>query len=225
MRIKSSYRDFYDHIAYIYGGGDPKVVYIRRKFPAVTETDEITGTIAVDHTNVRELPRVDPFRSTHRFKWLVIAGKYYLLASKYNEENYTLLDEVEHAELIKKEFTSRPWRESKTYANYVGSDGGEGLLELSRKLDAPVFVINDTYHYNWPARTYDIRVDRNIPILGDLGVAKLIPPEQMYQNIAYFLANTMHVSPDLAPPVDIADKDRIVQAGFDLKQSFRHRKD
>jgi hypothetical protein len=34
----------------------------------------------------------------------------------------------------------------------------------------------------------------------------------------------MKESPDIKPPVEIHDKDKITGHGFDLKQSFRHRK-
>lgn len=69
-----------------------------------------------------------------------------------------------------------------------------------------------------------LSIEGKTPRLKDLGLSSLYPAEALYQDIAYFVGNVLHPSPDLAPPVFIADKDKIVQYGFDLKQSFRHRK-
>ena len=46
----------------------------------------------------------------------------------------------------------------------------------------------------------------------------------MYQEISYFIGNTMNESPDIKPPVEISNKDKISKAGFDLKNSFRKMK-
>ncbi len=64
----------------------------------------------------------------------------------------------------------------------------------------------------------------HVPILKDIGFNHVQSPEQTYQDISYYMANVLRENPDVVPPVKIADKDRIVQHGFDLKQSFRHRK-
>jgi hypothetical protein len=37
------------------------------------------------------------------------------------------------------------------------------------------------------------------------------------------MGNLMHNTPDINPPAVLSEKERIVKAGFDLKQSFRHR--
>lgn len=92
------------------------------------------------------------------------------------------------------------------------------ILELTRLLSQPVLKI---YH-----NRYAVLVDKNIPRLTEYGFHNNIDAEQLYQNLEYWFGNLRHTpSPDLAPPVTLSDKDRIVQHGFDLKQSFRHRKD
>jgi len=73
-------------------------------------------------------------------------------------------------------------------------------------------------------RTGTVRVDENIPILGDIGLAAVYPAEQLYQDLSYFIVNTMKDSPDMAKPSSITDKEKISSHGFDLKMSFRHRK-
>lgn len=66
-----------------------------------------------------------------------------------------------------------------------------------------------------------------IPNLSEIkGLAKVYTPEQIYQDISYWVTNVLNTSPDVqpagAPPQ--TDKEKIVAHGLDLKQSFRHRK-
>jgi hypothetical protein len=51
----------------------------------------------------------------------------------------------------------------------------------------------------------------------------LIPATQMYQELSYFMGNTIKEHPDTEPPVEVSNNCKIINAGFDLKQSFRHR--
>jgi hypothetical protein len=51
----------------------------------------------------------------------------------------------------------------------------------------------------------------------------LISPQQMYQDLAMFMGNRMKDTPDVQPPVELNNRQKIVKAGFDLIQSFRHR--
>jgi hypothetical protein len=91
-------------------------------------------------------------------------------------------------------------------------------LELTRKVGAPVFTCE---HKSW--RNDIIHVDGNVPILATMGIPAMIPAEQLYQDIAYFIGNTIKLSPDTMPATVMTDKEKIAAAGFDLKQSFRHR--
>ena len=56
------------------------------------------------------------------------------------------------------------------------------------------------------------------------GFPEIMPAEQLYQDLAYYIANVIEDGIDLRPPTEIADIDKVVQYGFDKKQSFRHRK-
>ena len=95
------------------------------------------------------------------------------------------------------------------------------LLELSRLVGAPVFVVTDINPRF--QNGVKIQVDEFCPVLKEMGMSALISPEQMYQQLAYFMGNTMHPSPDTQPPVEVSNRDKILAAGFDLRQSFRHR--
>lgn len=216
MLIKSNYKDYYDYVAHVYGGGDPVVKYIREKFPVpedkiskgyIPTSFEVEVTSEITQLPGRYYYRDDPYS----YKWLIIAGKYYLLRSK--QVAYELAEpyQLYHSD------------DPKLMALYIGADGGKPLIELSRQLKAPVFMISDTRSYYGRQQSFHAQIEYNIPVLKDYGIPSIIPAEQMYQDISYFIGNVMHESPDTAPPVTISDKDRIVQHGFDLKKSFRHR--
>lgn len=106
---------------------------------------------------------------------------------------------------------------------YSGPVDCPALLPLHRKLQAPVFHILDSGGVPGKAQ-YSYVIPYRLPILQEHGFADVVDPYQMYQDLEYFIANTMNESPDMMPPTEMTDKERIVAAGFDLKQSFRHRK-
>jgi hypothetical protein len=102
-------------------------------------------------------------------------------------------------------------------------------IAISKKLDrfVPVFIIENCERLSTSRRTYDWRYEYEINVdvhLDSLGFACMRSAEQAYQEIETYIVNVLRVNPDKAVPVQVADKDKINQHGFDLKQSFRHRK-
>lgn len=91
-------------------------------------------------------------------------------------------------------------------------------LELTRAAKQPVLLLESGGRY--------VSIHRRVPQLTKYSVHDHISAELIYQKLEYWFGNQQFTpSPDLSPPVTISDKDRIVQHGFDLKKSFRHRKD
>ena len=92
----------------------------------------------------------------------------------------------------------------------------DSAWKLCKQLGAPVFV----------CATYPriMEVNEFVPNLGIHKIAHYYPAEQIYQDIEYFLTNTMHENPDNSPPTKMVDSEKIVSHGFDIRQSFRHRK-
>lgn len=247
MKINSPFKDYYDHEAHIYGGGDPRITYSRVPLTprnifgtAEIEAAETTpDTIAIRCRFPYKWSRVfspgwstrSPDEEEDKFRWLAIAGRLYLLvgtrARISDPANFSVISENNpgHARLINR-ITKIRMARNNTYklSDFVGVMEPE-LLPISRALGAPVFVISNITD---PATPHDRRnvvvVDRTIPILGRLGVPAVYSPEQIYQDIAYFMGNTVHESPDIQPPVKVSDRDRLIQHGFDTKTSFRHRK-
>ena len=228
MKIQSQFKDYYDHVAHMYGGGDPKILYLRNRLGKMERFSTDTYVRGLD-IEQKGLPSThdDEIMRKWRYdsKWLAINGKLYLILNKVAgmyeapiPENWTVLDEHRHPEIWAYLHTSRSWwRRDGQEEKYIGREMPE-VLELSRKVGAPVFTFNASYHRS------TAKVDGNVPILSTLGIPALIPAEQLYQDIAYFLGNTMKVSPDLMPATVMTDQEKIAAAGFDIKASFRHRK-
>ena len=245
MKIQSPFKDYYDFVEHLYGS-DPKVTYVRDKLvkdklPVKQQKLRFVGWGAnynPDHLTVTaplrisDLPNNISMRDSgteYSFKWLVITGRYYLLVTvrqqvgntypyQYHYET-SVFDESRHAEIVDSIY-GRFFYERHTGSYYLNR-ADKALDELSRKVGQPVYVINGVHR--WKSED-NISIDIKIPILKDLGIASLIDSQTLFQEIYTYMMNVIRESPDLAPPVKISDKDRLVQHGFDLKQSFRHRK-
>lgn len=99
---------------------------------------------------------------------------------------------------------------NKYYNNY----GKECCLQFSIKNKLPVFLIRSDGRFK-------LTVDEYVPNLGELGFGGILSPEQCYQELSYFIGNVLCDSPDLKLPCEINNEERIIAAGFDLKNSFR----
>lgn len=153
----------------------------------------------------------------HSLKWVSVNGYRYILVQIEPAGAWQVLDEIKHPKLWGSLTQMYFWGVDRntTPATYHACFDKE-LVLISRKLNAPVFTyrLDDGF----------VSVDGEIPILKDIGIDKLIPPEQLYQDISYFMGNIIKESPDMMPATKMTDKEKIQQHGFDLKQSFRHRK-
>ena len=217
MKIYSTYKDFYDHVAQLYGSGDASCLYIRHRLTDRVGKDgeSYGGQIIITQNNILRLPYIkQPFR----FKWLSVCAKYYLLIQTLDENGlvkpWTIIDEKVHTEAW--EILNGRWSRNIELLESIGVFS-EPLLELSRKVGAPVFSFDTSY------RTDDIIVDGEIPILGNIGFPSKMKSQQLYQDIAYFLGNVMKLSPDMMPATTMTDKEKVLQHGFDGRVSFRHR--
>ena len=232
MRIKSSFKDYYDHIAYKYGGGDPKILYMRDRLKPLVDTGYMKYDAGV-YLDIPKLERsfdlLNPTRyhdlRDYTFKYLVIAGKWYLLINETFgdgvEPVFTVLSKERHPKAVEKLTNKKKfyWTNLRDFDYYVGYEDKD-LIEVSRMLNTPVFIV-EGYSWQVKPRKYSLHIDSKLPVLADLGIPAIYPAEQLYQDLAYFIGNKMHVSPDMAPPVEVSNKDKITQFGFDLKRSFR----
>lgn len=241
MKIVSNFKDYYDYVEYLYSpeGGDERLPLFRSK---VDKTKDGNEGLVFNLTGIRNLPYVS-FRSQYyhkgglerfpwRLKWCVVNGKYYLLVTdaKLNAFGAYCRSEAAYLsykpyKLLKQQHPCFPHLTSGTrwlsggYNDSLSIEGAIGvhsdiLVTLSKQVGSPIFTIRE-----WSSNS--VTVDNQIPNLGQLGFAALIPPEQMYQETAMFYGSVMRDTPDNNPPVAVSDKDRLIQKGFDAKVSFR----
>lgn len=91
------------------------------------------------------------------------------------------------------------------------------LVDLSKTLKSPVYSLRRDY------MTRSMCLVPWVPVLSTTGIQDYVSAEQMYQNIEWYLMNVLRDSPDTKPPVEVSNEQKILQHGFDVKQSFRHR--
>lgn len=222
MKIISKFKDYYDHQAHVYGGGDPLIVYERKRLGELLINGLVTEVI-LNHDNdtlanslkVKEYLNVNTIMG-----WLIVCGKPFPLVDvgrNYVKPEWEIFDTVKHKQYIDEDQNTK-WnrivRNRKGYIE-VGQENS-GLIELSKQVGHPVFIIS-------AIRWNHYYIDGNCPILDGIGLAKYYPAEQLYQDLSYFIGNMMKDSPDTQPPVVMSDDVKITNHGFD-KQSFKHRK-
>jgi hypothetical protein len=227
MVIKSPFKDYYDFVAHQYGGGDPAIVYVRNRL-APMEQDRLGGlrqtSREVTVPGDCPLPASIWWRPTEGTSemFLSAVGRGYLLRKKsdLNDDDPNTYAVIAPAEIDREE--QKRGYYGKRYRRFEFGKESAFLVELSRTIGAPVFAIQSILYLHRPD-TCVLRIPGPCPVLREIGMPALISPRQMYQDLAYFLGNTMKPHPDTEPPVEVSNRQKIVKAGFDLKQSFRHR--
>lgn len=236
MIIKSPFTDYYDHIAYLYGEPDKKITYDRTPLAAYDPLAGIAPGITVEHPAYEGLgygARV----FAHQTKYIVIAGKLFLVAMKERSSStgingkWLLVNEKNFPEYFygTPEFQQRKerlgWRadgfkkgDFDVQAAFV-KPPYQRQLNLAIGIQEPVFCIS-----SWNSYSKTVTIEAEIPRLADYGFASLIDPQAMFQEIEYFLSTTVNGSPDTMPIHPMSNSEKIVSHGFDLKKSFRHRK-
>lgn len=220
MQIHSQFKDYYDHIAHLYGGGDPSIQYIRNRLVPLSQTkNEVTmfsGALNYHQAGLRMQFLCHRFVGMS-FKWLVVCAKQYLLVSQNGIlGDYKILSQELHAEVWEYVSKKSRWIGDNLHVSDCVGGTSVALLELIKKVGAPVF----TYTVD---RNDVVTVDGEIPILGNIGLPKLISAQTLYQDLSYFMGNVIKESPDMQPPSKMTDKEKIDQHGFDQRISFRHR--
>lgn len=214
MKIISNYRDYYDHQAHVYGGGDPKIVYVRNhKHITVPELDFWDWKCkSVDILQDVYMLHYDSRNDYNPELRGIVIGDIFFAQIRYDmKSDYVLLQEKDIKHGVRSEWF---WRNKQhkldMFINHVDSS----LIDFCKHINIPVFMFNVTRE--------KLIVDVNCPNLGKLGIASYISAEQMYQHLSYFIGNKMKDNPDTIPPVNVDDKFKIMGHGFDIKRSFRN---
>jgi hypothetical protein len=245
MRIQSKFKDYYDFIGQRYGE-DPDLVYARGKVALPTGTNLIKNREIGDRRFSRCLVGAQREDLTTKTTWrliYVVAGEFVIpcvrgFARAVSEEHDDVIDRpptILHEVLTKDmyewlvvteasskrlarirkrygyDYHEEDWQ--KLQASLQSPAMKQDMREVMTLANAPVFVI---YSH------LGVFVDEYVPRLADYGIPSVIEPQAMWQNVYSTLTNVLRPNPDKDPPVTIADKDKIVKAGFDLKTSFRN---
>lgn len=169
-----------------------------------------------------------------------------VLSQKYNSDIYEyLINNSDYWDDFYQKKNSYLWNRDDPRRVYRLDDligkADSGLDELSKLLTnkmgrpIPMFTIEKD-EFNSSTRRWLHGIEKiDLPInqleinvnvcLNDLGFAAIMSAEQAYQHIESYIVNVLRDNPDKIPPVQVDDKIKIGQHGFDLKQSFRHRKE
>ncbi len=216
MYIISPFKDFYDFVGTQYGI-DKKITYVRNK---TTELNVIFDYFSFEIPfKLLKTPLVNfNYRDKILLKWLVVTGKYYLLIADIIpgcKTKFRLLSQEDFVKYIA--------ARNRSYDNFIGVEDSSAV-KLSKILKSPVFcAVTENNFLRQQANASSIKVDINVPCLAEFGLTKLLDPFTLYQDISYYVTNVLNDSPDTQPPVEVDNKNKILQHGFDLKQSFRHR--
>jgi len=172
-----------------------------------------------------------------KFRWCSFCGKLYLLVADYiaNGSSPLLSGGFGDYHVVREDHpvlevvTAARWgwkmkRERPLFSSIFGAYN-ETCVNLSKLLNSPVLLIENfgdkRSAYNGNSKgTCTVVINPVVPNLGKLGFPAFMPPEVAYQEIAMFLGH-MRDNPDQNPPINVSDRDRLIQKGFDAKASFR----
>lgn len=223
--IPNGQKDYYDHIAHRFGGGDPRVTYNRKRIGPWNNERQCVDDVVLeaDFPNLgTPYGYIKPFSDlAYDIDYLVVCGKAYPLLEldPFNpSRQWELMNLKKHADILRWSKRAQASDDDKMppYPSWAGVEMPE-LVTLCKLVGHPVFVVKR----GMAGRRL---IDGNCPNLSNIGLASVYPAEQLYQDLEIFLSSKMRESPDLAPPSPMSNKEKIVQHGFDVKQSFRHRK-
>lgn len=214
MKIISKFRDYYDFYSTNFGGPDPKIVYERHLLNDTSFSFFENGnTISKDDLDA-DLRYSTSTCYDYDFRWLIVCGKRFLLFRKSEYPKTQIWTAYKNSSEVEKYLNlgkgkRRAWKYFSP--EYYMGEFSQKNLNFCIKHKSPIIVV-------------DGRFTTDSPILGDIiNFVSTYPAEQIYQDISYFMLNQINGSPDIDPPVVLDDKFKIEYAGFDLKQSFRHR--
>jgi len=222
MKLLTKHKDYYDYLQGIYGI-DEKIIYDRR---------------------AKHLEKPSNFLSDNYLEYTFAICNRLFILHYYKKKYYHTPEEIlELNNILIKDNVVGILPESTKYnkkkvstieqaTNYYKRHNRETIVNKvtrqpilirvycsgSFEFDTPITKIYNSYfgEYN---KHEDAKW--NIPILSEYGMAAFYPAEEIYQDISQFLGWLVN-NPEI--PNKQTDTEKIVTHGFDLKESFRHRK-
>ena len=213
MRIVSKFKDYYDYISHEFGE-DPGVVYLRKSLtPAQQRAIPANSGFA---NNLADIVGRHGATIDHSLVFVVVGCRVFPFIRSIPApfQRQPIVEKVELVSAKHEALFLRDHRSRKPKPLYPEVPDNRRLAEIIRLVGAPVFCL----HQSW----YRCVVDERVPVLADWGFPSILPATEAWQSIYTTLTSVLRADPDKAPPVALANDDRVVKAGFDLKTSFRH---
>ena len=172
MKIKSRWRDYYDFVEHLYGGGDPRVVYVRDKIipdRMLNGLEPYEDMLDIPRELARPwVPNRFEERSTgiqHDYRGLAVAGRYFIV-------ELIVRPATTYPRIVPKEVIKEWHLTGDTFGHNAFSQGEKlsSLIALSRFAKAPVFWFNRSEIYG------------RCPYLGPLGLASILPANNYIRN-------------------------------------------
>lgn len=240
MKIQSRVKDYYDYVAHIYGGGDPKNTYVRDYIipdQVSDASDKFEETETLREPEFEMWVPSDYERHDNRqqqFFGIAVAGKVYVVTRAHKDPIWNYGNkayeggETEPWQIARWGDTRRPRKfhrysqlDKEREQQHDDSDFVQcgvkvaNAVSVSKKLNAPIFKFDCDR---------GTRVYGRYPLLSEYGIPAVLPPEQAYQEISMFRMSVINQSPDSMPRADMTNVQKVESHGFDKRISFRHRK-
>lgn len=198
MRIKSSFKDFYD--IHYYSKDD--LVYIR-------ESKDVEGDC------VRQSDFFDRCGQTLQIATIGFCGYFYTAVNFYPSYDWIYVKGVnEYHKLFNDSgyysYIGKRYLKFGTIIDYFKPRSNDEFLRYK----APIILPCDS---KWDGKKQINQITLN-GLLRPYQFYKIFPPAMAYQEISHYLGNILTNNPVV--PV-VSDEDLIVAKGFDLKYSFR----
>lgn len=247
MRIKSSYTDYYDYVGQMFNDQDGLVTYVRDRLwdKPLPTVDKIGGREY--KREVSDSPR--RFNTTRVLEWRGYLSWRSKRSSEFVYEFENLHNSSAHVRRTLLFFCGKPffiehvWWNSdfntpkptdfKEFRRVLSGDAHKFWLTQYERTDPgyaeyltqlvghPVFEVV-RHDYSRTEKKNFVEVSPLVPRLNALQFESVMPAEQCYQEIAQYLG-TMQRNP-ADPKNNQTQVEKIQSHGFDLNQSFRHRK-
>jgi len=227
MKLISNFKDYYDFLIGKYGIDD-NIVFNRTIFKGnvdfYVECDSLPNIVHVYPNDNKNY-----YSKLIDFYCLVICGKMYLLIqypdeslkliSEFDFENENIYHEVAIDIIGYKNFRKKKKITEKDLQKEVIGKYNKNLIGIHKEIKSPIFIITRAVGRT----TSPITISERSPILRDIkGIPSLIPAEDLYKDIIYFIGNVINNNPDEGKINNISNRDKIIKGGFDPITSFRN---
>jgi len=210
MKIISKFKDYYDHLAGIYGVDD-KLILDRREFVSLPDftSDQSIKLFICDY---------------------VLEGMFKLNKFYWGEQ---LRDIAVDVDSFKNKWQLESWSKYKghpyvVWIREVNDDINRRFIHVSKYRYSPMFTQlykddNKTNTVNnCPILLKDNLIKDKLikypPLKSFPGIQTVLPPHRIYLMLSEWLSSKLNVN----PPNNQKDKEKIVSHGFDIKSSFRN---